>query len=91
LTLSAMMMMLDVHPQDLVIGLEFPMPEGKVPEFLEEVRTQSYDIEQLALLVQDRMPTAKYDWLLGPELVSIQHARRHIDLESALRTLSEGP
>jgi hypothetical protein len=83
-----MMITSDVHARDAVIGLELPMPENKVPEFLQVLSRSTYNAEHLALAVQDRMPTAKYDWLLGAELQAIQHARRYLDIATARAILS---
>ncbi len=88
-TLSAMMMTLDVHPIDRLVGLDLPMPEDQVPAFVKALLGQPYNAEHLALAVQDSLPRSKFDWILGPELVAIRHARQFIDVSAARLVLEQ--
>jgi ATP-dependent Lhr-like helicase len=87
-TLAAMMITMDVHPIDRVIGMELPMPEVQIPTFVDQLFQNNYNPEHLALAVQDLLPNSKFDWTLGPELVAIRHARQFIDTTAAQRALT---
>ena len=87
-TLAAMMITLDVHPIDRQIGLELPMPEDQIPTFLAGLRQRTFNPEHLALAIQAGLPNSKFDWILGPELVAVRHARKFIDIPAAQRILA---
>lgn len=82
-TLAAMMVTLDVHPTDCVIGLEVPMPAAQILTFITKLLETEFLAEHLALAVRDALPISKFDWLVGPELVAIHHARQFMDISSA--------
>lgn len=88
-TISAMMKTFDVHPTERTIGLELPMPAEGVAPFVGKLLGSTFNLEHLALAVQEELPRSKFDWLLGPELLAVRHARQYIDVPNALHVLEQ--